>query len=72
MSDAVIVNPPADKFQSRDDLVQYIEQQTTTALEKALGLGAVRVERRVPRAARGRRAPGAPNGAPDRAARRGA
>ncbi len=53
MSDAVTVSPPADKFQSRDDLVQYIEQETATALEKALGPGAVRVERRVPWATSG-------------------
>jgi HK97 family phage major capsid protein len=53
MSETVTVTPPADKFQSRDDLVQYIEQQTTTALEKALGPGAVRVERRVPWATSG-------------------
>jgi HK97 family phage major capsid protein len=47
------VTAPADKFQSRDDLVQYIEQQTSAALEKALGPGAVRVERRVPWATSG-------------------
>src|SRR5438045_5142765 len=33
----------ADKFQSRDELVSFIEQQTATAVEKA-----TRVERRVP------------------------
>ena len=53
MSETVTVTPPADKFQSRDDLVDYIEQQTATALEKALGPGAVRVERRVPWATSG-------------------
>ncbi len=53
MSDVVTVSPPADKFQSRDDLVQYIEQQTSAALDKALGPGAVRVERRVPWATSG-------------------
>ena len=53
MSEAVTVTPPADKFQSRDDLVDYIEQQTASALEKALGPGAVRVERRVPWATSG-------------------
>ncbi|HEY1378133.1 MAG TPA: phage major capsid protein [Gemmataceae bacterium] len=53
MSDVVTVTPPADKFQSRDDLAQYIEQQTSAALEKALGPGAVRVERRVPWATSG-------------------
>jgi HK97 family phage major capsid protein len=42
-----------DKFQSRDELVQYIEQQTAAAIDKALGPGAVRVERRVPWAASG-------------------
>jgi len=50
MSDTAVVTPP-DKFQSRDELVQYIEQQTTTALDKALG--GVRVERRVPWATSG-------------------
>jgi len=34
---------PAEKFQSRDELVQFIEEQTTSAVEKA-----ARVERRVP------------------------
>ncbi len=34
---------PADKFQSRDELVSFIEQQATSAIEKA-----TRVERRVP------------------------
>ena len=34
-----------DKFQSRDEIVQFIEQQTATAVEKALP---ARVERRVP------------------------
>ena len=34
---------PTDKFQSRDELVTFIEQQTATAVEKA-----ARVERRVP------------------------
>ena len=50
MSDTAVVTPP-DKFQSRDELVQYIEQQTATALDKALG--GVRVERRVPWATSG-------------------
>ena len=40
MSQAMI-----DKFQSRDEIVQFIEQQTATAVEKALP---ARVERRVP------------------------
>ena len=34
---------PTDKFQSRDELVTFIEQQAATAVEKA-----ARVERRVP------------------------
>jgi HK97 family phage major capsid protein len=38
----------ADKFQSRDELVSFIEQQTQSAVEKA-----ARVERRVPWAASG-------------------
>jgi len=37
-----------DKFQSRDELVSFIEQQTQSAVEKA-----ARVERRVPWAASG-------------------
>ena len=37
-----------DKFQSRDELVSFIEQQTQTAVEKA-----ARVERRVPWATSG-------------------
>ncbi len=49
MSDIVV----SDKFQSREELVQYIEQQTGAAVEKALGAGAVRVERRVPWATSG-------------------
>src|SRR5262245_23214539 len=51
MSDVVTI--PPEKFQSREDLVQHIEQQTSVALEKALGPGAVRVERRVPWATSG-------------------
>jgi HK97 family phage major capsid protein len=35
-----------DKFQSRDEIVQFIEQQAASAVEKALPAG--RVERRVP------------------------
>jgi HK97 family phage major capsid protein len=53
MSETVTVSPPADKFQSRDELNDFIEQQTATAIEKALGPGAVRVERRVPWATSG-------------------
>ena len=34
---------PTDKFQSRDELVTFIEEQAATAVEKA-----ARVERRVP------------------------
>ena len=34
---------PTDKFQSRDELVSFIEQQAATAVEKV-----TRVERRVP------------------------
>src|SRR5262249_2663418 len=37
-----------ERFQTREELDRYIEQQTTTALEKAVGSGQVRVERRVP------------------------
>src|SRR5205085_4238415 len=39
---------PSERFQTRDELDRYIEQQTTAALEKAVGSGQVRVERRVP------------------------
>src|SRR5438105_8739263 len=37
-----------ERFQSREQLDQYIEQQTTAALEKAVGSGQVKVDRRVP------------------------
>src|SRR5262249_72754 len=37
-----------ERFQTREELDRYIEQQTTTALEKAVGAGQVRVDRRVP------------------------
>jgi hypothetical protein len=42
-----------DRFQSREELVQYIEEQATTAVGKALEGGAGHVERRVPWAASG-------------------
>src|SRR5947209_13802259 len=47
--------PPAapERFQTREELDQYIETKTTAALEKAVGSGQVRVERRVPWAASG-------------------
>src|SRR5947209_705821 len=51
MSDAVTT--PTDRFQSREELVQFIEQQTGAAVEKAVGSGQVCVERRVPWAASG-------------------
>src|SRR5262249_21364389 len=37
-----------ERFQSREELVQYIEQQTAQALDKALASGQVQVPRRVP------------------------
>src|SRR5437016_2405670 len=40
--------PETDRFQSREELVQYIEQQTAAAVEKAVGSGQVSLERRVP------------------------
>src|SRR5947209_10824198 len=42
--------PPAapERFQTREELAQFIEQQTAAALEKAVGSGQVRVDRRVP------------------------
>lgn len=51
MSEAVVTS--IDKFQSRDELVQFIEEKTTTALDKMLAPPAVRVERRVPWATTG-------------------
>jgi len=45
---AIATAPLADKFQSRDELVSFIEQQTATAVEKA-----ARVDRRVPWATSG-------------------
>ena len=47
MSNTVTPAAP-ERFQSREQLDQYIEQQTATALEKAVGSGQVRVDRRVP------------------------
>ena len=41
----------SEKFQSREEIVQFIEQQTSAAVEKALPAG--RVERRVPWATSG-------------------
>src|SRR4051794_13767455 len=46
MSTATV--PASDKFQSRDEIVSFIEQQTQSAVEKA-----ARVERRVPWATSG-------------------
>ena len=40
--------PLADKFTSREEVVQFIEQQTQTAVEKAMQIPGGRVERRVP------------------------
>ncbi len=37
-----------ERFQTRQELDQYIEQQTTRAVEKALASGQITVERRVP------------------------
>jgi HK97 family phage major capsid protein len=37
-----------DKFQTRDELVQFIETQTATAIEKAVPYHAARADRRVP------------------------
>jgi HK97 family phage major capsid protein len=37
-----------DKFQTRDELVQFIETQTATAIEKAAPYHAARADRRVP------------------------
>lgn len=37
-----------ERFQTREELAQYIEQQTAAALDKAVGNGLLRVERRVP------------------------
>jgi HK97 family phage major capsid protein len=43
-----LTTTPEERFQSREDLVQFIEQQTQSAVEKALPTAPVRVERRVP------------------------
>ena len=48
MSTTTAPPAPPERFQTRDELDRYIEQQTTAALEKAVGSGQVRVERRVP------------------------
>ena len=54
MSDAIVIDAPAtEKFQSREELVTYIEQQAGSAVEKAIGGTPLRVERRVPWAASG-------------------
>ena len=54
MSESIVLDAPAaDKFQSRDELVTYIEQQAGAAVEKALGGTPLRVERRVPWATTG-------------------
>jgi HK97 family phage major capsid protein len=44
----LVTSPSAERFQSREELIQYLEQQAGAAVEKALGSGQVRVERRVP------------------------
>src|SRR5215470_19533132 len=40
--------PVSDRFQSRDELVQFIETQTSQAVEKAMQQTPTRIERRVP------------------------
>jgi HK97 family phage major capsid protein len=45
--------PPPERFQSRQELDGYIEQQTAEAVRKAVGDGGLRVERRVPWVASG-------------------
>src|SRR5262245_29086519 len=40
--------PASERFQTREELDRYIEQQTAAAVEKAVASGQVRVERRVP------------------------
>ncbi|MGL6097820.1 MAG: phage major capsid protein [Fimbriiglobus sp.] len=42
-----------DKFQSRDEIVQFIEQQTVSAVEKSLAAAPPRADRRVPWATSG-------------------
>jgi HK97 family phage major capsid protein len=49
----VLESPAAEKFQSRDELVNYIEEQAGAAVEKAIGGTPLRVERRVPWATSG-------------------
>jgi HK97 family phage major capsid protein len=54
MSESTVLDVPAtDKFQSRDELVHYIEEQAGAAVDKALGGTPLRVERRVPWATSG-------------------
>ena len=54
MSEPIAVETSAtEKFQSRGELVQFIEDQAGAAVEKALAGSAARIERRVPWAARG-------------------
>src|SRR5262249_36457772 len=48
-----VTSPSPERFQSREELGRYIEQQATAAIEKALAGGQVRVERRVPWATSG-------------------
>jgi hypothetical protein len=54
MSESTVLDVPVtDKFQSRDELVHYIEVQAGAAVDKALGGTPLRVERRVPWATSG-------------------
>jgi HK97 family phage major capsid protein len=53
MSETVLEVLAAEKFQSRDELVTFIENQAGAAVEKAIGATPVRVERRVPWATSG-------------------
>src|SRR5262249_18286568 len=46
MSDNVVASP--ERFQTREEVVQFIEEQATSAVEKAAQAVPPRVERRVP------------------------
>jgi HK97 family phage major capsid protein len=47
MSETATVPPAADRFQTRDELVSFIEERATVAVEKAV-VNTPKVERRVP------------------------
>lgn len=46
MSETIVMTP--ERFQTREEIVSFIEEQASTAVEKAVQGGQARVERRVP------------------------